>query len=92
MSRVRNLSQTYLSDKNLHSWAVLYVFELLILVLLSLSFSLSPSLQWIPLLQGAEKKELKLGDFNLAVTADHPPAAYSQLSSDVRFLLFYASI
>ena len=81
-------------DKNLHSWGALYAFELLILVLLSLSLSLSlsPSLQWIPLLQGAEKKELKLGDFNLAVTADHPPAAYSQLSSDVRFVPFYASI
>uniref|UniRef100_A0A1X7SYM2 C2 DOCK-type domain-containing protein n=1 Tax=Amphimedon queenslandica TaxID=400682 RepID=A0A1X7SYM2_AMPQE len=38
---------------------------------------------WIPLLQGAERKELKLGEFNLAVTTDHPPAAYSQLSSDV---------
>lgn len=35
------------------------------------------------MLQGADNKELKLGDFNLAVTADNPPAAYSQLSSDV---------
>ena len=27
--------------------------------------------------------EIQLGEFNLAITADHPPAAYSQLSSDV---------
>lgn len=26
---------------------------------------------------------MQLGEFNLAVTADRPPAAYSQLSSDV---------
>ena len=25
----------------------------------------------------------QLGEFNLSVTADHPPPAYSQLSSDV---------
>lgn len=35
---------------------------------------------WIPLLQD---NEMKIGEFNLALTADHPPAAYSQLSSDV---------
>jgi len=35
---------------------------------------------WIPLLQ---RGRMQLGEFNLAVTADRPPAAYSQLSSDV---------
>ena len=37
------------------------------------------SLQWIPFRDG----KVELGDFNLCVTADRPPHAYSQLSSDV---------
>lgn len=43
---------------------------------------LPPSLlppQWIPMLQHGK---MQLGDFNLCVTADHPPPAYSQISSD----------
>ena len=44
------------------------------------------------MLQGNENDEIKLGDYNLAVTADHPPAAYSQLPSDVSYLSIYLSI
>ena len=36
--------------------------------------------QWIPMLHDGKPQ---LGEFNLSVTADHPPPAYSQLSSDV---------
>lgn len=36
--------------------------------------------QWIPMLREGKPQ---LGEFNLSVTADHPPPAYSQLSSDV---------
>ena len=31
-----------------------------------------------------QEGDIELGDFNLSVTADHPPAGYSQLPSDVR--------
>ena len=37
--------------------------------------------QWIPLL---EDGELKTGSYNLCVSAEKPPAAYSQLKTDVR--------
>ena len=36
--------------------------------------------QWIPMLQ---RGKVQVGEFNLAVAADRPPHAYSQLSSDV---------
>lgn len=36
--------------------------------------------QWIPMLRDGK---IQLGEFNLSVAADRPPAAYSQLSSDV---------
>lgn len=36
--------------------------------------------QWVPLLVDGK---VQLGEFNLSVTADSPPPAYSQLSSDV---------
>ena len=38
-------------------------------------------LQWIPLL---EDGELKTGLYNLCVSAEKPPDAYSQLKTDVR--------
>ena len=37
-------------------------------------------MQWIPMLRDGK---IQLGEFNLSVAADKPPAAYSQLSSDV---------
>ena len=37
-------------------------------------------MQWVPLLKD---NEMKLGELGLSVAADHPPAAYSQLSSEV---------
>ena len=37
--------------------------------------------QWIPLL---EDGELKTGSYNLCVSAEKPPSAYSQLKTDVR--------
>lgn len=40
-------------------------------------------LQWIPLL---EDGELKTGAYNLCVSAEKPPSAYSQLKTDVRMM------
>ena len=39
--------------------------------------------QWIPLL---EDGELKTSSYNLCVSAEKPPPAYSQLKTDVRAL------